>query len=530
MELLQLNPFNTIKANDLEDTEINEQWVDIQGQGFADLFCPTHKISQYLIGGKGSGKTHLMRYFSYKPQIFRHQNNLLEGIKNDGYFGVYFQASGLNSGRFENIPYDDKAKAALFSYSFDLWCAITVIESIITLQNHANEKILDEKKFCDDVISLFDTDSFVDDELNSLLDLKSLMIKLSNGVDLAINNAFFSSNLDTKILATRGSLIFGIPELLSKHSPVFENITFLYLIDELENISESQQVYFNTLIREKKLPCSFRFGARKHGIKTYKTYGSGEENRQGHEFEITILDAVFKDIKNYESFAIDLIIKRLSKAGFLPKEQEYLNIFENDSSNKKNYLVNLFEKPNFEEILKNPKLKDNGLTTSMYAFYSRLKTKMDEEKALEISLNLSCHSDLRVELAAIHLFSQFWSNGESDLKNLIQKSEEITVEINNYITLDSSCSKQKNPINLKFNYYKNNYLAASLRSISQSNFDQYLGFEELLLLTKGFPRHILTVLRNIYKIEVFAGKTPFKSKQKMVKNKFLFLFWKYKLK
>ena len=45
--------------------------------------------------------------------------------------------------------------------------------------------------------------------------------------------------------------------------------------------------------------------------------------------------------------------------------------------------------------------------------------------------------------------------------------------------------------------------------------DQYLGLEGLLQVTKGFPRHILTVLRNVYKSEVFAGNQPFSGSNKI---------------
>ncbi|NMR26463.1 hypothetical protein HH219_13125 [Pseudoalteromonas sp. NEC-BIFX-2020_015] len=513
MDLLQRNPFTTIKANDLDDTEINEQWVDIQGTGFVDFFCPTHKISQYLIGGKGSGKTHLMRYFSYKPQILRHEESLLEGIENDGYFGVYFQASGLNGARFENLPYKNELKEAMFAYSFDLWCAGLVIESIITLQGLHPDVLDKEQEFCSDVLSLFSALPANYQEISTLKSLKGLIVKLSNEVDLVVNNAFFIEKPDLNILASRGSLIFGIPKLLNTHSTTFKDITFLYLIDELENISEEQQKYFNTLIREKKLPCSFRFGARKHGIKTYKTLGSGEENREGHEFETTKLDNVFNEIKHFEDFAINLIMKRLIKAEFITKDQRYLRTFENNSDNKKEYLISLFEKPDINAIVQNVKLKNNGLSSALNSFNGRINAKIDAESALSICKNLSFPADSTVELAAIHLFSQYWSSNSVDIDLLKLKSEEIAKEIKIYASSDGEASKTS--IANKFKYYKNNYTASAIRSISQSNFDEYLGLEQLLQLTKGFPRHILTVLRNIYKIEVFHGNSPFTSSKQI---------------
>ncbi|EGQ9108776.1 hypothetical protein GA047_20030, partial [Vibrio cholerae] len=188
MDLLRKNPFTTIKANDLNDSEINEQWVDNPHGGFIDVFCPTDKVSQYILGGKGSGKTHLMRYFSYNSQCIRHENNILDGIRGDGYFGVYFQASGLNGERFENLPFDEDKKSTLFQYSYELWCAGLVVQALIDVDS--KEKVLeDQSTFCSSVLELFSkrTDDFKN--INDLIGLKKLISILSNEVDYAVSNA-----------------------------------------------------------------------------------------------------------------------------------------------------------------------------------------------------------------------------------------------------------------------------------------------------------------------------------------------------
>ncbi|KGJ97642.1 hypothetical protein [Colwellia psychrerythraea] len=504
MDLLQKNPFTTLKANDLNDAEINEQWVDSQG-GFADFFCPTHKVSQYILGGKGSGKTHLMRYFSYNSQMVRNSHSILEGIKNDGYFGIYFQASGLNGERFEGLPFAAKKKSALFEYSYELWCAGLIIQALIEI-NAIDPLLEDESAFCEEVLSLFFKKTDLFNQVNNLVSLQQLIKELSNKVDYEVNNAFFSDDTHFEVLTKRGSLIFGIPKLITAHIDSFAEITFLYLIDELENINPEQQKYINTLLREKQLPCSFRLGARGYGIKTFKTLGSNEENREGHEYEITKLDNILHDKSDYELFAINLIINRLEKSGFISKSQKHLDIFGDNIKAKKTFLNSLFEEPDLNSVLALKQPENEEKSSHMTAMKNRISSKRLPDKTAEIIVSyLSNRAAPLVEAASIHLFSQYWKDAARTPEELVSEAKKTKELAYKYIDSRSNNSL----IHKKINYYKNNYLASSLRAKSQKNIEQYLGLENLLLVTKGFPRHILTALRNIYKNEVFAGNVPF---------------------
>tara|TARA_B110000211_G_C14093249_1_gene560776 strand:+ start:13924 stop:15996 length:2073 start_codon:yes stop_codon:yes gene_type:complete len=514
MELLQRNPFTTIKANDLNDSEINEQWVDIKGSGFLDLFCPTNVMPQYILGGKGSGKTHLMRYFSYKSQLDRNEQSPIEGIINDGFFGVYFLASGLNGSRFESLPLPAEARNAIFEYSFELWFAGITLEALLDLLKIDSGLFQNETAFCKDLCGLFNKrfDDF--DDLTNVDIIKSKIVELSNLVDLEVNNSFFKDKLDIEILTNRGALIFGIPQLMAKHSKVFEKTTFLYLVDELENISEDQQKYINTLVREKQLPVSFRVGARRHGIKTWGTLGSGENNRVDHEFAMINLDSVFIDNKHYEEFAVDLVINRLIGASLLHGE-----LLPNDGSKesisiRKQYLVELFEESKLEDLILSATKKKDGYDQLIRSFKSRLDKIKSKINPNEISDNLKVDSNILLEKVAIHLFSQGWFKNQNKItqQGLVELSDDVKQLI---------CSFQKgelekdNPVENKISYYNNNYVASALRAVSQNNLDQYHGFDNLLIITKGFPRHILTVLRHAYRLEVFQGKAPFTNSEKV---------------
>src|SRR3990170_164707 len=97
------NPFDLVKATDLSDGQIEEYFVDFpQGARLIERVAPTSPMPMIIFGGKGSGKTHLMRYLSYPLQLRRHGTGLeaRSGIKAEGYIGIYFRCGGLNAQRF----------------------------------------------------------------------------------------------------------------------------------------------------------------------------------------------------------------------------------------------------------------------------------------------------------------------------------------------------------------------------------------------------------------------------------------------
>ena len=66
------NPFDITKAVDYTDQELYDYWVDLnQKKGFNHVMKPTTLMPMIIIGSKGSGKTHIMKYYSYELQKIR---------------------------------------------------------------------------------------------------------------------------------------------------------------------------------------------------------------------------------------------------------------------------------------------------------------------------------------------------------------------------------------------------------------------------------------------------------------------------
>src|SRR3954466_4624900 len=81
------NPFDLVKATDLSDGQIADYFVDFPaGASLLDRIKPTSAMPMLIFGGKGSGKTHLMRYLSHQLiRKRRPEETLRAAIASDGY-------------------------------------------------------------------------------------------------------------------------------------------------------------------------------------------------------------------------------------------------------------------------------------------------------------------------------------------------------------------------------------------------------------------------------------------------------------
>src|SRR5207244_859788 len=169
-----LNPFNITKAVDFSDQEIHDYWVDMpSGASFADLAKPTSPMPMLLLGGKGSGKTHLMRYFSYSLQSIRHGKDVLGGIQQDKYLGIYLRCGGLNSARFRDKGQTEEVWADVFAYYMELWLSQLVLNTVLNAVGGTPE--LEDRE--PDVVSELSSMIRIERPTrpNNLTDLKNLL-------------------------------------------------------------------------------------------------------------------------------------------------------------------------------------------------------------------------------------------------------------------------------------------------------------------------------------------------------------------
>src|SRR5450830_945053 len=290
----KVNPFSQIKASDFTDDQINSLWVEFGQAAIDAVIEPRSKISKFILGGKGSGKTHLLRYYSYQVSRLRYKSDSgLSILAEQKFLAIFLRASGVDAARFDTVTDFSKWQTV-----FGIYLELRLIEEVL-------EALYDIKKISKNI------SNNIVQNCTTIEDFLQWVVSTRREIDDAVNNAAFSEKLDVRIPFNIGSLALNIGKAMAIWNESLANLPLIYLIDEIENFSESQQEVVNTFIRYGEGLATFRVTGRLYSVKTHSTMASGEKNREGAEFITTNLDNILRNYKNYPSFAKEFIAKHL---------------------------------------------------------------------------------------------------------------------------------------------------------------------------------------------------------------------------
>ena len=306
------NPFRVSKAVNLTDREIADTFV--RSRVIAERVSPNSRTPVVLLGGKGSGRTHLMRYWSLPVQVLRSSETLPGALKRDGYVGTYILMGGLNAARFAGLKLEPEATRLAFGYYFDLQISSAFCHTLTRLRDQDVVTAEEEGAFCQEAGELLDSSV---DRPRSLPELLDRISRVRRAVDQEVNSATLEQRVPVlSIQSNPGDLFFGFPSLASRFASQLSGLTLTYLLDELENLDTDQQRYVQTLIRERRDPVGLIVAGRTYGVRTYETLAAGEINREGAELDKVRLDDVMReDEREFQSFCEALVRLRLEAAG-----------------------------------------------------------------------------------------------------------------------------------------------------------------------------------------------------------------------
>lgn len=475
------NPFEITKAVDMTDREINSTFVDLPGGGggFAAVVDPRSPMSHFIIGGKGGGRTHLMRHLSYTLQVMDAASPK-DKVISDGYLGVYFRCSGLNASRFGGKRQAGGVWTALFAYYMDVWFCRLLVEILRDIGSRGpawgDELISD---LGDGVFRAFD-EKLPCSELSGIDAVVESLSKEIRALDRIINNAAFQSVLDVDIKAAPGAALFAVSSLVSRLLLNGARITFL--IDEFENLKPFQQRYVNTLVREKPEQCTFIIGSRTEGLRTFETMSAGEVNQVGSEYYLTTLEEVYGSNRPaYRSFCSRVAISRLSEGESVPDEAALKRMFPPLTDRD----VHRFSEVPTEERPHRAKLRRS------------LAEAIGEGAGLEqVMASLSVSTDALEEKFRILRFYQRWSSGSAPDVRL---ADRVKAEF------EEPPSRESGGTISEFRRHRKWDMIAQLY-VESGQKVPYGGFDQFVDMAGFLPRSLLVILKNSVRWAQFMGE------------------------
>jgi hypothetical protein len=258
-----------------------------------------------FIGGRGCGKTMLLRYLSHESAFSKNRQSIPDdALEHIGlYWRVDTQFAAIMNER--GIPEDVWSSA--FNHLMALFLGLEVLRSIrnIALSKCHALNWPDVKNVNFDRLSMFDPT--FSGGLEHLI--KSLEDKVWE-FELWVANV--RKRTDPTFLPGMQfltALISHIKELL----PALQRALFFVYVDEFENLLPYQQRILNTCIKHSEIPLIFNIAMKRHAFDTLKTIGTESiqdiADYRTYDLEACLLDA------NFQVFAAEVLFLNLAQAG-----------------------------------------------------------------------------------------------------------------------------------------------------------------------------------------------------------------------
>jgi Cdc6-like AAA superfamily ATPase len=502
-----INPFENTKASYMSREEILTYWTDIDGlekengdnqiHNYQYIMNPNFPLPIFILGSKGSGKTHLLRFFSFDLQEKFAKNeglSILQKILNDKYIGILFTSSSYEFQMLQSNS-DEDAFNQVYNYYLNLACLeiflVNIVKIFRCINNLEQEKVIISelaKFFFPKKRKLLSSTTTLVEFLRVITDNR---MTIEEELLHAKSNPNYQANFE--YLLNYGVGIFqDIIGCIIQNTNELKNIHVLFMIDEFENFDEYKQKYINTFLRHPKVPesLSIRICGRLYAVKTDDTFDDGEPLIEGAEKKTMFLDDILiqGDSKrsSFKRFAEKLAVNRINKVIKRTIEpKEFSNLF-----------INLQKEDHYKNILGREVQKKEEFTKKLV---KQLASFAFEGQQIEkIISNVFYPENLFLSKINFLLLYKSWNRSD----NLVKVSYEIKHSLIKFLEGDVD-----NIHKTAISHHGADMLYQLFRDTGKPYL--YCGFDSIVNMSEGNPRNFLTILSNLHRHCTFKGLDMF---------------------
>lgn len=322
------NPFEDINANKIDDDGILNLWCTpfnnqlikhIDEEKFR-----TQRLPIILQGFRGSGKTMILRYFSYSVQKKRAKANgesIYNQIIKEKSVGFYFVCEESFIKTFRQIfSRFNEDWVNIFEHYFELrFCKqlLTMLKDLFHETPELEGRFFSAFRSLNDILPSYKEISDINNFLNSITEELAYIDNYKN------DYIFLEDKYSPDHLFDLYSLSSKIIEA-SKGMEGFSDLTYLLLVDEFENLPKELQMFFNSAIKFAKGVISLRIGRRSEGRVSTATINNAEYLRENHDYFLAKIDIT--DNALYKKYFAEIARKRLRQNSFFDNCEEIASI------------------------------------------------------------------------------------------------------------------------------------------------------------------------------------------------------------
>lgn len=428
--------------------------------------------SKIFIGGRGCGKTMLLRYLSHQT-TFSEKKELIENeaIEN---IGLYWKVDTLTVHQLQKRGMPEDIWQSAFEHLFTL---ILLKEFIESLESIAKSKF-EEFSFTNfKEIKLNSFNSFGIEFNGGLLEFKKFINNKRDEFQFWLRNV--RKGVEPQFFPK--TIIEVLLNDLKNEIPFINNSRFNIYIDEYENLIEYQQKIVNTWVKHSENPIIFHLAMKRNAFKTKETVGS-ESLSNIHDYRIHDLEEGFNNKKEFRVFAAEIILYRLYSQGslkgvdFNPKiliePNNYYKRKEEKYQSEILAIINDIFPASSNRELANQILDDKSLYNRLI---DRLNDALSKRKSKLLATDFIYYDDNRVSIVCTSLLRR------ENIDPISLKDEMIKLK-----------KGENNKFFNKTDWVKNNFVGSYLlfySSLSRAC-PIYTGFSTFCEMSNGNIRHL----------------------------------------
>jgi len=290
------NPFADNNTNLFTSEQIANLFTEpFQLFNISKSIITDEKSSIIFEGGRSTGKTMLLRQFSYNVQKLNLEHKtFLDKVKSDRYIGIYFRIDNPllrsfddlseinNNNILPNMIFTQYFELAIYKEYLEIM-KLFLIDKELKYNDKEYQSVIDElssltpnykKTLKNDIDTIL---NYIINEKNYISEFQSLKaIDIDNTVNF----------LPKCGVIMQGQLTNGFCKCSFLNKLGLNDINILLLIDEFESFSASQQKILNTAMRfSKEEGVRFRIGMRPYGFKTHDTLTPEDFVKEGRDYK-----------------------------------------------------------------------------------------------------------------------------------------------------------------------------------------------------------------------------------------------------
>jgi hypothetical protein len=254
-----------------------------------------------LIGGRGTGKTTVLRGLSYEGQ-FALAGQDPEQIAGWPYYGMYYRVDTNRVQAFRGAELEEPQWVKVFGHYVNLLMAKLLLDFLKWYRENARSSFdlpPEEVQLVADALCI--------GECSGLDALAAAVRRALVQFEAYVNNV---ADAASPRLSMQGAGLSAFIGALTA-SPEFAGKTFFFLVDEYENLQGYQQEVINTLIKHGGGAYTFKIGVRELGWRRRATLNANERLMSPMDYDRVDIGATLKG-EVFRKFAEQVCNHRLS--------------------------------------------------------------------------------------------------------------------------------------------------------------------------------------------------------------------------